>query len=114
MINLFYKFWPELLDPAYEPIVYRLIAPNVCLAKGKKRIHFTSRAEYDKHKDKYKGYEVRYYKGLGSMVKADWEMILSGETDTLIPVTDDGKMGETLELLFGPDANERKKWLQNE
>jgi len=114
LINLFYQFWPELFDKDYEPVVYRLIAPNVCLVKGKKRIHFTSRAEYDKHKDKYKGYEVRYYKGLGSMVKPDWEMILSGETDTLIPVVDDGKMGETLELLFGPEADARKKWLQNE
>ena len=48
------------------------------------------------------------------MVKADWEMILSGETDTLIPITDDGKIGETLKLLFGPSADLRKEWLQGE
>jgi DNA gyrase/topoisomerase IV subunit B len=27
LINLFYQFWPELFDPDYEPIIYRLVAP---------------------------------------------------------------------------------------
>lgn len=114
LVNMFYHFWPEMFDPEYEPLVHRLVAPNVCLVKGKERIHFTSRADYEKVKDKYKGYEVRYYKGLGSMAKQDWEMILSGKTNTLIPVVDDGKMGQTLELLFSPDADKRKEWLQKD
>lgn len=114
LINVFYQFWPELFDPDYEPIIYRLIAPNVCLVKGKQRIHFPSRPDYEKGKDKYKGYEVRYYKGLGSMNTEDWEMILSGKTNTLIPIVNDGNMGDTLELLFGPDSDKRKEWLQKE
>lgn len=113
LVNLFFQFWPELFDPEYNPIVYRLIAPNVCLVKGKKRIHFTSRSDYEKVKDKYKGYEVRYYKGLGSMNREDWEMILSGETNTLIPIVNDGKMEDILKLLFGPSSDDRKQWLQN-
>lgn len=113
LVNLFYTYWPELFDSSYEPIVYRLIAPNVCAVKGTKRIHFPTRNEYEKTKGKYKGWSINYYKGLGSMVKKDWEMILSGETNTFIPITDDGKMGEVLKLLFGPDANMRKEWLQN-
>lgn len=114
LINLFYQFWPELFDPDYEPIVQRLIAPNVCLYKGNRRIHFPSLREYESKKAKYKGYSVAYYKGLGSMVREDWEMILSGKTDTLIPITDDGNMQETLRLLFSNDANARKEWLQND
>jgi len=113
LVNLFYQ-WTELFDPRYEPIIYRLVAPNVCLVKGKQRIHFASRKEYEAKKGKYRGYEVRYYKGLGSMVKEDWEMILSGETDTLIPVQDDGNMKATLKLLFGPDSDVRKRWLQDD
>lgn len=112
LVNLFHHFWPELFDPKYEPIIKRLVAPNVCLVKGAKRIHFSNRAEYDRHKDKYKGYEVRYYKGLGSMAPEDWKMILSGETDTLIPIVDDGNIGSVLQLLFGPDTDARKDWLQ--
>lgn len=113
LINLFYQ-WPELFDPSYDPIIYRLVAPNVCLVKGKQRVHFATHKEYEKHKGKYRGYEVRYYKGLGSMVKEDWEMILSGKTNTLIPVIDDGNMKATLKLLFGPDADVRKRWLQDD
>lgn len=111
LVNLFYQFWPELFDKNYDPIIHRLVAPNVCLVKGKERIHFARRSDYEKVKNKYKGYEVRYYKGLGSMHKKDWEMILTGKTDTLIPIVDDGKMRETLELLFGDDTDVRKNWL---
>ena len=112
LVNLFHTFWPELFDPRYDPFVYRLVAPNVCAVKGKRRVHFPTRAAYEKVKDKYKTHEIRYYKGLGSMVRADWEMILSGKTDTLIPIQDDGSMEKTLELLFSPDADRRKEWLQ--
>jgi len=112
LVNLFFTFWPELFDPDYEPVVHRLVAPNICLVKGKKRIHFSTRDEYEKVKGRYKGYEVKYYKGLGSMNREDWEMILSGKTDTLIPITDDGNITDTLELLFGPSADKRKEWLQ--
>lgn len=114
LVNIFFQFWPELFDQDYEPIVHRLIAPNVVAVKGTKRIHFTSRNDYEKVKHKYKGYEISYYKGLGSMVQEDWKMILDGQTDTLIPIIDDGKLNTTLELLFGPDANKRKSWLQDE
>lgn len=114
LINLFYQFWPELFDPQYQPIVHRLVAPNVCLYKGNRRIHFPSLREYESKKGKYKGYSVAYYKGLGSMIREDWEMILSGKTDTLIPITDDGDMRETLRLLFSNDSNARKEWLQHD
>lgn len=111
LTNLFYQFWPELFDKDYEPIVYRLVAPNVCVLKGKQRLHFSSRDAYDKAKDKLKGCEVRYYKGLGSMNMEDWEMILSGKTDTMVPIINDGQMSTTLKLLFSEDSEPRKVWL---
>lgn len=114
LVNLLYTFWPELFDKQYEPIVYRLVAPNVCAVKGNKRVHFTTRDQYEKAKDKYKGWTINYYKGLGSMVKQDWDMILSGKTNTLIPIVDEGEMKPVLKLLFGPDSNERKQWLQDQ
>lgn len=114
LVSLFYKFWPELLDPKYEPVIYRMSAPNVCLTKGKQRIHFTRRADYEKVKSKYKGYEVHYYKGLGSMSKEDWDMCLSGETDTMIPIVDDGQLDSVMELLFSDNSDARKAWLTAE
>jgi topoisomerase-4 subunit B len=113
LCNLFYQFWPELMDSKYEPFVYRLVAPNICLIKGSKRIHFSNRAEYEANRNKYSGYEVRYFKGLGSMNLEDWEMILSGETDTMLPIIDDGNLKETFSLLFSADSEPRKRWLES-
>ena len=45
------------------------------------------------------------------MNKNDWETVLSNP-DVLIPIIDDGKVSTTLTLLFGPDADLRKKWLE--
>lgn len=116
MVNLIHTFWPELLSKEYEPFVYRLVAPNVCLVKGSQRIHFTTRDEYEKCKDKYKdkGWTVNYFKGLGSLTPEDWTMVLSGKVDTTIPIVDDGNLDNTLELLFGDDTNARKRWLQDD
>jgi len=111
LANLFYQFWPELFD-SDRPIIHRLVAPNVCLTKGKKRIHFSTREDYDKKKGRYKGWEVHYYKGLGSMEREDWDIILDDKSDTLIPIDVDSSMGETFELLFGNDTEARKEWLQ--
>jgi len=111
LVNLFYQFWPELFDKHYTPFVYRLVAPNVVVSKSGKRIHFTRRSEFEKVKDKYKGWTVEYMKGLGSMWKEDWEMVLTGETDTLVPIIDDGNISSTLTLLFGENADARKEWL---
>jgi DNA gyrase/topoisomerase IV subunit B len=113
LINLFFQFWPELLDPN-RPVIHRLVAPNVCLVKGKRRVHFSTRADYEAQKSKYKGWEVQYYKGLGSMERQDWEMILEGSTNSLIPIVDDGNMKQTLEILFGKDAEVRRDWLRGE
>ena len=111
LVCLLYHLWPELFDPTQPPIVFRLVAPNVVASKNGKRIHFTTRADYEKVRDKYKGWTIEYMKGLGSMSKTDWEMILSGQTDTLIPIIDDGNLEDVFELLFGNSADLRKAWL---
>lgn len=111
LTNLFYQFWPELMDPRYGPFIFRLTAPNVVASKGGKRVHFVTRADYEKVKTKYAGWNIEYLKGLGSMNKNDWETVLSNP-DVLIPIIDDGDISPTLELLFGPDADLRKKWLE--
>ena len=110
-VNLYYQFWPELFDPNLPPIIHRLVAPNVSAVKGNQRVHFTRRADYEKVKDKYKGWTISYLKGLGSMEEEDWHMVLQNP-ECMIPVVDDGSLKATLDLLFGPDADQRKEWLQ--
>ncbi|MCK9369595.1 toprim domain-containing protein [Candidatus Dojkabacteria bacterium] len=110
LLNLFYQFWPCLFDKNYEPVFYRLMAPNIVASKGSKRVHFTTKADYEKVKDKYKGWTIEFMKGLGGMGKDDFTTILSGD-DCLIPFIDDGHMKEVFELLFGDNTDSRKNWL---
>lgn len=111
LVNLFYQFWPELFEDTKNPFIYRLLAPNVVVSKKDKRIHFVTHEQYEKQKNKYAGWTVDYMKGLASMTQVDWEMILSGKNDTLIPIVEDGKIKDTLELLFSSNIENRKKWL---
>lgn len=112
LVNLFFQFWPSLFDPAQPAIVHRLVAPNVCAVKGNKRIHFSTREEYEAVAHKYKGYQISYFKGLGSMNKQDWEMCLANPA-TWIPITDsDHQLASVLKLLFSDDSADRKIWLQ--
>lgn len=113
VVALVYNFWPELFDPNQKPFVYRLVAPNVCCVKGKKRVHFTRRADYEAVKDQYKGWEVQYYKGLASMSAADWTLVLTNP-ECRVPIFDDGAVNDILELIFGKGADRRKVWLQGD
>ena len=110
IINILYQFWGELFN-APTPIVYRLNAPNVVASRKGERVHFTTLEHFNKEKSKYRGWEVMYYKGLGSMVKADWKMIMNDLETYCIPIVDDGKMGSMLDMLFNNDTDTRKKWL---
>ena len=110
LICLFYQYWKELFDPKGNPYFYRLIAPNVVAVKGSKRVHFTTKNDYEKQRDKYKGWTISYMKGLGSMEKVDWEMIINDERFYL-PITADEHMSSVIKLLFSDDAEARKVWL---
>lgn len=111
LINLFFQFWPELFDPKYEAFIFRLVAPNIIAEKGNKRIHFTTKSDFDKVKSKYESWNIIYLKGLGSMIIEDWKMILSEDVKNTIPIIDDNGMKETLKLLFSEDVLKRKEWL---
>lgn len=112
LTNLFYSFWPELFSKDYDPFFYRMVAPNVVASKSGKRVHFTTRMDFEKSKDKYKGWTIEYFKGLGSMHKEDWKQVIAGLHEYAIPIIDDGNITETLQLLFSNDAEARKEWLQ--
>jgi len=110
IINILYQFWPELFNFSI-PTVYRLNAPNVVASKKTERVHFPTLEEFNNEKSKYRGWEIAYYKGLGSMVKEDWKIIMKNLDKYCYEIVDDGKMGETLTMLFNDDTDTRKEWL---
>lgn len=110
LICLFYYFWKELFDPNQPAFFYRLNAPNVIAVKGTKRIHFPTRMDYEAQRDKYKGWTINYAKGLGSLEREDWEMMIN-DSRCYLPVVADSNMDNVMKLLFSDDANARKVWL---
>lgn len=112
LVCLFYTAWPELFQDKNNPFIYRLVAPNIAAVKGKQRIHFPTRGEFEAVASKYQGWAISYYKGLGSLVIEDWEMMV-GNARCYIPIYDDGELMETLKLLFSDDVNARKAWLSS-
>lgn len=110
LVNIFYTFWPELFDPA-NPKVFRLVSPNVAAKKGDEVVHFATMDAFNKHKDKYKNWTIKYFKGLGSLTVKDWKQVLSTDSNYHPIVSGEG-MHDVLKLIFGPDADARKVWLQ--
>jgi DNA gyrase/topoisomerase IV subunit B len=111
LVNFFYLQWPELFDPKQPPVFHVLQTPFIIQEKGKKRHYW--------YADDYKSYNPSDWKGapkptrakgLGSLEEADWRHSLSNPR--IIPLLDDGKLSEALDLIFnGSRADDRKAWV---
>lgn len=112
LINLFYKFWPELFDKKYPPFIFKMESPNIIAKKGDKEVYFITKAEFDAVKDQYADHKLVYNKGLGSLEKDQWERILNDPT-SFVPIMDDGELSEVVKLMFSDDVDARKKWLSD-
>lgn len=83
------------------------MAPLYYCTKGKNTRSFYTKEEFDQFNSK--GYEVQFFKGLGSMPKEVYRECL--HNSQLIQVTADSVDFEKLEMFFGSDANARKDWM---
>ena len=112
LINFFYRFWPELL---LNNIVTISEAPiyEVYESRGKKTHFFYEREEYEKFiKGKASsGFDVTYFKGLGSCDKNAWKFFIN-EQPKMYPVTIDDAAKIKLDMAFGSDSEKRKDWLR--
>jgi len=112
LINFMYRFWPELFD---EEFVFKFSTPFIIAHKGKqtKYIYADDYPEFQNNLKKWKGWSITRAKGLGSLEEADWKHALA--KPVLIPITDDGELKNTLDLIFNPKrADDRKEWLGND
>ncbi len=112
LVNFFYQCWPELFDPEKSPFIYVFNTPLIIAIKGKQRKYWYSE-DYDNFDpEKHKGWEIIRAKGLARLKKEDWKQILEKPEEKAIPIIDDGRLKETLVLLFDQSkADERKKWI---
>ena len=114
VVLFFYTYWPLMMQ-GKVPMVYKFCTPFVILSKGKQRkyIYAEDYDEFQKNIHKYKGWDIRRAKGLGSLEPEDWEYALNHPV--LVPMIDDGNLKEVLDLIFNNSrADDRKEWLADD
>jgi DNA gyrase/topoisomerase IV subunit B len=111
LVNFFYLHWPELFDSKLPPVFHVFQTPFIIQEKGKKRYYWYADDYQNYNADDWRGApKPTRAKGLGSLEEADW--IHSLANPRLIPLTDDGKLSEALDLIFnGSRADDRKAWV---
>lgn len=110
LINFFYTFWPELFDSKLEPFIHIFQTPFIIADKGKQRKYWYARNYHDFKPEDYSGWTITRAKGLGTLTEDDWVHAINNPE--LIPVVDDGRMKETLDLIFNNKrSDDRKEWI---
>ena len=87
--------------------VHIVKSPILIASKGKQRERFYAISDFDQ--DKYKGWTVQYFKGLGSLSEDEYEIMINDPI--LEQVVLDDSAEDSLNIAFGEDANLRKLWL---
>ncbi len=112
LLNFFYRYWPDMFD---RRMICKVETPLVVAekkVKGKKvKTFFYTQKEYNdwSKKNNLKQYEIKYKKGLASLVADEYDDIINNPRLTLI--TKDDMAGESLETWFGKDSSPRKEQL---
>jgi DNA topoisomerase-2 len=127
IINMFHKFWPELLKctDGDTSFVQSFITPLVKARKGKVVKEFFNVAEFDSWQNsnsspdgvsdgESKGkWHIKYYKGLGTSTAEEGKQYFGAfEKHRRSFVWQDATDDATISMAFAKDkANERKEWL---
>ena len=110
LINFFHTYWPELFTDQDNPFVHIFRTPFIIAEKGKQRKYWYAHNYQDFKPEDHSGWSITRAKGLGTLTREDWEYSL--KNPEVYPVIDDGKMGETLDLIFNSKrTDDRKAWI---
>jgi len=101
LLNVF-SMWPELFA---EKRIYRLKSPLYYCTKGKQEKVFYTAEEYEKFDSK--GWDVEYFKGLGSMPESVYSECVNNPVLECVTEFDPA----IIEMAFGDDSDARKKWM---
>lgn len=109
LYNLFYLWGTTLFD---ENRIFVVQTPLFSAKKGNDLKLFYSFEEYHKQESKIKGYEITYFKGLGTMPLDVYDECIN--KPKLIPITMKSLEDETyLKMAFGNSSELRQQWLLN-
>ena len=114
IMNLFHAWWPELLK--IKGFIQSLATPIVKATKGKQEKVFYTLTEYsDWKKNATGGWQIKYYKGLGTSTRNEFQEYFKDLTSNLILYSSGStpkKTDKALKLAFEKNkADRRKQWL---
>jgi DNA gyrase/topoisomerase IV subunit B len=110
VINLFYKWFPQVIDSGKLNI---LITPLASIDVSGKRQYFYSLEDFGSYeKSGNKMSNVRYLKGLGSLSIQDWEVVMAERA--MFKIKNDRSSGKYIDIAFGLNSGKRKKWLEGQ
>lgn len=113
LINFFHTYWPELFDPKSDPFIYIFRTPFIIAEKGKARKYWYAHNYHEYDPELYgssTGWSITRAKGLGTLTEEDWQHSL--DNPEVFGVIDDGKMRDTLDLIFNSKrSDDRKEWI---
>lgn len=106
MLNFFYH-WPDLFNNKH---VYIIQSPRYVLTKGKgaskKIIYFYDTETFEKNRQNYKGYEIRYIKGLATLRDWEYQEAINNESNWIEVEIDNPK---ALETMYSTNVEARKQ-----
>lgn len=112
LFNLFHTMWPSLMK--IDNFMMSMLTPIVKVIKGKRSIPFYNLTSYDNWKEKNdngKGWEIKYYKGLGTSTNKEAKEYFKS-MQTLQYTWNEEKSPESIDLAFNKKrADDRKDWL---
>jgi DNA gyrase/topoisomerase IV subunit B len=104
LISFFYKFWPRLVTEGRIGVTR---SPIMISSNGKDEKWFFSYNEAKEFKENANGYTHRYLKGLGSLTESEYDRVVNNPILDIISVDEP----ELFEMMFGSDADGRKKFM---
>lgn len=114
LFNMFHSMWPSLLK--MDKFMISMLTPIVKVMKGKQSKEFYNLTAYEnwkKENDNGKGWDIKYYKGLGTSTNKEAKEYFKN-MKTLEYMWDEKSSNESIELAFNKKrADDRKAWLYN-
>ena len=116
LINLFHNFWPSLLKQ--QGFIKSMLTPIVKAKKKSDVKIFYTLTDYENWKvtPESSGYEIKYYKGLGTSTAQEAKEYFKDLDNSEIRYlwNEDNAVDLTVNLAFNKDkADDRKEWLGN-
>src|SRR6476620_5380452 len=105
-INFIDTFWKDLKSLDF---IQTIKTPIVKATKGKKIIEFFTQQDYEKQKDSLSGYNIKYYKGIGTSKTAEAKEIFKRKNELQVTYYRENQLcDQSILLAFDKDKNAAK------